>query len=74
MGSGSKDTNIIAIVSPISPNVSEWLSVLFVDTKWKVNLSIELKASMAIEFDLGHDIETWGVRISQVVTGMTSDV
>ena len=39
--------------------------------KWKANISIELKASMPIEFDLGHDFERWGVRIygNRIVTG-----
>ena len=30
--------------------------------KWKANISLELKASMTIKFDLGHDIEKWGIR------------
>ena len=43
-------------------------------TKWKVHIYIELKASVTIKFDLGHDLERWGVRIYRIVTGMTSDV
>ena len=29
---------------------------------------------MTIKFDLGHDLERWGVRIYRTVTGVTSDV
>ena len=29
---------------------------------------------MTIKFDLGHDLERWGVRIYRIVTGVTSDV
>ena len=35
---------------------------------------MNLKASMTIKFDLGHDLERWGVRIYRIVTGVTSDV
>ena len=35
---------------------------------------IELKASMAIKFDLGHDLEKWGVKIYRIVNEVTSDV
>ena len=30
-------------------------------TKWKANISLELKASMTIEFDLIHDLERWSI-------------
>ena len=43
-------------------------------TKWKANISFELKAPVTIEFDLGHDLERWGIRIYRIVTGVTSDV
>ena len=42
--------------------------------KLKVPLLDELKASMTIKFDFGHDLEKWGVTIYQIVTGVTSDV
>ena len=29
---------------------------------------------MTIKFHVGHDLERWGVRICQIVTGVTSDV
>ena len=29
--------------------------------KWKANISIELKSSMTIKFDLGYDLESWGL-------------
>ena len=29
---------------------------------------------MTIKFDFGHGIEKWGIRIYQIVTGVTSDV
>ena len=35
---------------------------------------IELKTSLTIECDLGHDIERWNVRIYRIVPGGTSDV
>ena len=59
-------------------------------TKRKANISIELQASNVTNgFDLGHDLDIWifkvkcdldhwwprsGVRIYQIVTGVTSDV
>ena len=42
-------------------------------TKWKANMSIELKTSMAVEFDLDHDLERWGLRIYRIVTVVTSN-
>ena len=43
--------------------------------KWKANISIELKASdVTIRFYLGHNLERWGVSVSRIVTGVTSDV
>ena len=33
-----------------------------------------LNASVTIKFDLGLDLERWGVRIYRIVTGVTSDV
>ena len=29
---------------------------------------------MTIKFDLGHDLERWGVWIYRIVTGVTSDI
>ena len=43
-------------------------------TEWKICIKNELKASMTIKFDLGNDIETWGARIYQIVTVVTSDI
>ena len=43
--------------------------------KLKSNILIELKTSnVTIVFDLGHDLESWGVRIYLKVTRVTSDV
>ena len=39
----------------------------------KANMSIELKTSMAVEFDLDHDLERWGLRIYRIVTVVTSN-
>ena len=52
----------------------------YLNPKWcdcheiKANIAIELKACLTIEYDLGHDIERWGVRIYRIVTGVTLDV
>ena len=43
--------------------------------KQKANILIELQAlNVTIRFDLCHDLERCGVRIYQIVTGVTSDV
>ena len=42
--------------------------------KRNVHIKNELKASMTIKFDLGNDLERWGVGIYQIVTGVSSDV